>query len=61
MIGTTYDPGITPSELVARHRFKPMPSREELLSRDSFDNKARLNNNKYLSAFLQKSKSLLSK
>lgn len=56
MIGTTYDPGISPSELVARHRFKPMPSREELLSRDSFDNKARLNNNKYLAAMLRSKK-----
>lgn len=53
MIGTTYDPGISPSELVARHRFKPMPSRDELLSRDSFDNKSRLNNNKYLTTCIK--------
>ncbi|EPN6131726.1 TPA: DUF2737 domain-containing protein [Enterobacter asburiae] len=24
MIGNYYDPGITPNELVARHRFKPI-------------------------------------
>lgn len=40
MIGMTYDPGITPNELVARHRFKPIDDipREEMLKRDSFGN-----------------------
>lgn len=45
MIGNTYDPGISPSELVARHRFNPMPDKQELLKRDSFNNRERLQNN----------------
>ncbi|MFV8913125.1 DUF2737 family protein [Enterobacter hormaechei] len=54
MIGLTYDPGITPNELVARHRFKPISDipREEMLKRDSFGNAERLNNNRYLTAWL---------
>ncbi|HGH4641090.1 TPA: DUF2737 family protein [Enterobacter asburiae] len=54
MIGLTYDLGITPNELVARHRFKPINDipREEMLKRDSFGNAERLNNNRYLTACL---------
>lgn len=54
MIGMTYDPGITPNELVARHRFKPIDDipREEMLKRDSFGNEERLKNNRYLTAWL---------
>lgn len=55
MIGNYYDPGITPNELVARHRFKPIDDipREEMLRRDSFGNAERLNNNRYLTAWLK--------
>lgn len=54
MIGNYYDPGITPNDLVARHRFKPINDipREEMLKRDSFGNAERLNNNRYLTAWL---------
>lgn len=54
MVGMTYDPSITPNELVARHRFKPINDipREEMLKRDSFGNAERLNNNRYLTAWL---------
>lgn len=54
MIGNYYDPGITPNELVARHRFKPINDipREEMLKLDSFGNAERLNNNRYLTAWL---------
>jgi len=54
MIGNYYDPGITPNELVAGHRFKPINDipREEMLKRDSFGNAERLNNNRYLTAWL---------
>lgn len=34
MIGNTYDHGISPHELIARHKFKPMPDKQELLKRD---------------------------
>ncbi|WP_426728450.1 DUF2737 family protein [Enterobacter cloacae complex sp. 372C4] len=49
MIGLTYDPGITPNELVARHRFKPIDDipREEMLKRNSFQS---VNENKFLTA-----------
>ncbi|MCC4519011.1 DUF2737 family protein [Enterobacter hormaechei] len=49
MIGLTYDPGITPNELVARHRFKPINDipREEMLKRESFPS---VNENKFLTA-----------
>lgn len=51
MIGLTYDPGITPNELVARHRFKPIDDipREEMLKRNSFQS---VNENKFLTACL---------
>lgn len=52
MIGLTYDPGITPNELVARHRFKPIDDipREEMLKRESFPS---VNENKFLTAWLK--------
>lgn len=52
MIGLTYDPGITPNELVARHRFKPINDipREEMLKRNSFQS---VNENKFLTAWLK--------
>ncbi|EHN8852278.1 DUF2737 family protein [Enterobacter hormaechei] len=51
MIGLTYDPGITPNELVARQRFKPINDipREEMLKRESFPS---VNENKFLTAWL---------
>lgn len=51
MIGLTYDPGITPSDLVAGHRFKPINDipREEMLKRQSFPS---VNENKFLTAWL---------
>lgn len=54
MIGLTYDPFIQPQELIAGHRFKPINDipREEMLKRDSFCNTERLNNNRYLTAWL---------
>lgn len=48
-----YDPDITPGDLIARHRFKPMPTRHELIQRDSFGNSTRLANNKYLNQMLK--------
>lgn len=52
MIGMTYDPGITPNELVARHRFKPINDipREEMLKRNSFQS---VNENKFLTEWLK--------
>ena len=52
MIGLTYDPGITPNELVARHRFKPINDipREEMLKKNSFPS---VNENKFLTAWLK--------
>lgn len=52
MIGNYYDPGITPNELVARHRFKPIDDipREEMLKRNSFQS---VNENKFLTAWLK--------
>lgn len=49
----TFDIGIFPYEVVAKHRFKPMPDKQELLNRDSFDTKTRLKNNKWLNAMLR--------
>lgn len=55
MIGNYYDPFITPSELIAGHRIKHINDtpREEMLKRDSFGNGERLNNNRYLTAWLK--------
>ncbi|MBE8915145.1 DUF2737 family protein [Enterobacter kobei] len=52
MIGLTYDPGITPNDLVARHRFKPIDDipREEMLKRESFPS---VNESKFLTAWLK--------
>lgn len=36
MRGLAYNPGILPAEMIIRQRVKPMPSREELLKRNSF-------------------------
>jgi Protein of unknown function (DUF2737) len=51
MIGNYYDPGITPQELIAGHRFKPINGipREEMLKRESFPS---VNENKFLTAWL---------
>ncbi|EFJ2232232.1 DUF2737 family protein [Escherichia coli] len=47
MRGLAYNPGILPAEMIIRQRVKPMPSREELLKRNSFPS---VNQNKYLNA-----------
>lgn len=54
MIGNYYDPFVTPQELIAGHRFKPINDipREEMLKKNSFGNAERLNNNRYLKAWL---------
>ncbi|MGY6030711.1 DUF2737 family protein [Phytobacter sp. AG2a] len=49
----TYDPDITPGDLIIRCRIKPYPPRSELLKRNSFDNEHRLANNPYLTARLK--------
>lgn len=51
MIGNYYDPFITPNELIAGHRFKPINDipREEMLKRQSFPS---VNENKFLTAWL---------
>ncbi|HFS7474899.1 TPA: DUF2737 family protein [Enterobacter cloacae] len=51
MIGMTYDPFITPQELIAGHRIKPIDDipREEMLKRNSFQS---VNENKFLTAWL---------
>lgn len=49
----TYDPDITPGDLIIRQRIKPFPPRSESLNRNSFDNEHRLANNKYLTARLK--------
>ena len=51
MRGLTYNPGILPAEMIIRQRVKPMPSREELLKRNSFLSE---NQNKYLNAMWRK-------
>ncbi|HCI8581217.1 TPA: DUF2737 family protein [Enterobacter cloacae] len=52
MIGMNYDPFITPQELIAGHRFKPINDipREEMLKRQSFPS---VNENKFLTACLK--------
>ncbi|MBB3320955.1 DUF2737 family protein [Atlantibacter sp. RC6] len=49
MIGQ-YNPDISPNELVARHRVKPMPDKSELLKRHSFPS---VNENKYISLMIK--------
>lgn len=51
MRGLAYNPGILPAEMIIRQRVKPMPSREELLKRNSFGS---VNDNKYLNAMWRK-------
>ena len=53
MRGLAYNPGILPAEMIIRQRVKPMPSREELLKRNSFPS---VNQNKYLNAMLRSGK-----
>lgn len=52
MIGMTYDPFITPQELIAGRRIKPINDipREEMLKRNSFQS---VNENKFLTAWLK--------
>ena len=52
MIGMNYDPFITPQELIAGHRIKPIDyiPREEMLKKNSFPS---VNENKYLTAWLK--------
>ena len=51
MIGMNYAPFITPQELIAGHRIKPIYDipREEMLKRESFPS---VNENKFLTAWL---------
>ena len=51
MIGMTYDPFITPQELIAGHRIKPIDDipREEMLKKNSFPS---VNENKFLTVWL---------
>lgn len=53
MRGLAYNPGILPAEMIIHQRVKPMPSREELLKRNSFGS---VNDNKYLNAMLRSGK-----
>ncbi|EAB9380266.1 DUF2737 family protein [Salmonella enterica] len=55
MRGLSYDPGILPSEMIIRHRFKPINDipREEMLARKSFPS---VNENKYLNEMLRSGK-----
>ncbi|EFE7111292.1 DUF2737 family protein [Escherichia coli] len=53
MRGLAYNPGILPAEMIIRQRVKQMPSREELLKRNSFPS---VNQNKYLNAMLRSGK-----
>lgn len=51
MIGRSYDPSIFPDDLSARRRQRAMPTREELMKRNSFQS---VNENKFLDALLKK-------
>ncbi|MED9640202.1 DUF2737 family protein [Escherichia coli] len=53
MRGLAYNPGILPAEMIIRQRVKRMPSREELLKRNSFPS---VNQNKYLNAMWRSGK-----
>ncbi len=55
MRGLAYNPGILPAEMIIRQRVKPMPSREELLKRNSFPS---VNQNKYLNAMWRSGKKM---
>ncbi|EAA7383408.1 MULTISPECIES: DUF2737 family protein [Salmonella] len=52
MRGLSYDPGILPSEMIIRHRFKPINDipREEMLARKSFPS---VNENRFLNTWLK--------
>ncbi|EDX5003673.1 DUF2737 family protein [Salmonella enterica] len=53
MRGLAYNPDILPAELIIRLKFKPMPTREEFLKRNSFPS---VNQNKYLNAMWRSGK-----
>lgn len=50
MRGESYNPGIFPHEMVINQRVRPMPTRHELLKRNSFGS---VNNNRYLDVILK--------
>ncbi len=50
MMNNTFNPDITPGDIVARQRIRPMPPRDELLKRKSFGS---VNDNRYLDIFLK--------
>ncbi|EBX8836669.1 DUF2737 family protein [Salmonella enterica subsp. enterica serovar Urbana] len=52
MRGLSYDPGILPSEMIIRHRFKPINDipREEMLKRNGFPS---VNENRFLNTWLK--------
>ncbi|EKR9786221.1 DUF2737 family protein [Escherichia coli] len=58
MRGLAYNPGILQAEMIIRQRVKPMPSREELLKRNSFGS---VNNNRYLEMILRSKKDYVKK
>lgn len=51
MINNAYNADITPGDITVRSRYKeyPMPSKQELLARNSFPS---VNENKFLTAWL---------
>lgn len=53
MIGRNYDPTIFPDDLSIRHRMDKVPTKEELVGRNSFPS---VNDNKYLDAILKSKK-----
>ncbi|RKR53179.1 uncharacterized protein DUF2737 [Yokenella regensburgei] len=52
MINNAYNADITPGDITVRSRYKeyPMPSKQELLARNSFPS---VNENKFLTAWLK--------
>ncbi|HAV9102823.1 TPA: DUF2737 family protein [Escherichia coli] len=58
MRGLAYNPGILPAEMIIRQCVKPMPSREELLKRNSFGS---VNDNRYLEMILRSKKDYVKK
>jgi len=48
--GQSYNPDISPNELVARQRVKPMPDKSELLKRHSFPGP---DDNRYISLMIK--------
>ncbi|EKO4461214.1 TPA: DUF2737 family protein [Escherichia coli] len=58
MRGLAYNPGILPAGMIIRQRVKPMPSREELLKRNSFGS---VNDNRYLEMILRSKKDYVKK